>query len=224
MGTIINKVIDGLQAAGIRADEAYPGVRIPALTSPVAAVRLGKVDRSVRQTSVQVMVMSPAAWGGSVCETTALWVIETLEKMNGVCVKGLCQFDEMADVFHIEITAEFFGVATGDKWYSGPGYTVSIGQQSMDWVTGFSIHRKTDEQTTSISDAVWEFTMEELLGPGSIDPPDPTEPFTLTVTRPESDEVFTGCTWTSVRRTDTLRGISQVRTGTAKKRIWTIII
>ena len=224
MGTIIDKVIDGLKAAGVRTDEAYPGMRLPAITSPVAAVRLGKVDRSLRQTSVQVMVMSPAGWGGSVCETTALWVIETLEKMGGVCVKDLCQFDEMADVFHTGVTAEFFGVATSSDWLPGPGFAVYIGQQPMDWVTGFSIHRRTDEEVTSISDAVWEFTMEELLGPGSIDPPDPTEPFTLTVTRPDSDEVFTGCTWTSVRRTDTLRGISQVRTGTAKKRIWTIIM
>ena len=39
----VNAAAAGL---GIRADEAYPGGRIPALTGPVAAVRLGKVDRS----------------------------------------------------------------------------------------------------------------------------------------------------------------------------------
>ena len=111
MGTIVSNVIDALQAANIRSDEAYPGGRIPALTGPVAAVRLGKVDRSVRATSVQVIVMSPAAQGGAVCESTALRAIEALEAMDGVCVKGLCQFDDMADVFYIEITAEFFGVA-----------------------------------------------------------------------------------------------------------------
>ena len=218
MGTIVSQVIEGMKAAGIRADEAYPGGRIPDLTGPVAAVRLGKVDRSVRTTAVQVMVMSPAEQGGPVCEATALRAIQTLEDMNGMCVKGLCQFDHTADVFHIEIMAEFFGVATESDWKAGPGYAIHIGQQPMEWVTGFSAHRKTDEQTQSISTAVWEFTIEELLGPGSVDPPDPSEPFTVTLRRPKSEEVFSGCTWTSVKRTDTLRGISQIRTGVARKR------
>ena len=218
MGTIVSNVIDALQAANVRSDEAYPGGRIPALTGPVAAVRLGKVDRSVRTTSVQVIVMSPAAQGGGVCEATALRAIEALEDMDGVCVKGLCQFDDMADVFHIEITVEFFGVAKESGWDPGPGYAVKIGDQSMDWVTGFSAHRKTDDEVTAIADAQWEFTMEELLGPGSLDPPDPTEPFNIVVTRKNSREIFTGCTWTSVKRTDTLRGISQVRSGVAKQR------
>lgn len=219
MGTIVGNVISALQKAKLRADEAYPGGRIPALTGPVAAVRLGKVDRSVRTTAVQVIIISPADQGGAVCEATALRAIEALEGMDGTCLKGLCQFDDMADVFHTEITAEFFGVAMENKWSPGPGYAVRIGDQKMDWVTGFSIRRQTDEEITSISNAVWEFTMEELLGPGSVDPPDPSEPFTLTITRDNSDETFTGCTWTSVKRTDTLRGISQIRTGTAKKRM-----
>lgn len=218
MGTIVGNVINALKEEGIRADEAYPGGRIPALTGPVAAVRLGKVDRSVRTTAVQVIIMSPAAQGGGVCEATALRAIEALEDMGGVCVKGLCQFDDMADVFHVEITVEFFGVAMEDDWDPGPGYAIKIGEQHMDWVTGFSIRRQTDEEITSIANAVWEFTMEELLGPGSIDPPDPTEPFTLKLSRELSDEVFTGCTWTSVKRTDTIRGISQIRTGVAKQR------
>ena len=64
MGTIVGNVIEALKAAQIRADEAYPGGRIPALSGPVAAVRLGKVDRAVRTTPVQVIVMSPAAQGG----------------------------------------------------------------------------------------------------------------------------------------------------------------
>ena len=218
MGTIVGNVINALKEEGIRADEAYPGGRIPALTGPVAAVRLGKVDRSVRTTAVQVIIMSPAAQGGGVCEATALRAIEALEDMGGVCVKGLCQFDDMADVFHVEITVEFFGVAMEDDWDPGPGYAIKIGEQHMDWVTGFSIRRQTDEEITSIANAAWEFTMEELLGPGSIDPPDPTEPFTLKLSRELSDEVFTGCTWTSVKRTDTIRGISQIRTGVAKQR------
>ena len=218
MGTIVGNVIEALKAAQIRADEAYPGGRIPALSGPVAAVRLGKVDRAVRTTTVQVIVMSPAAQGGGACEATALRAIEALEEMSGTCVKGLCQFDDMADVFYIEIAAEFFGVAMEDDWDPGPGYAIKIGEQHMDWVIGFSIQRKTDEEITSIANAQWEFTMEELLGPGSVDPPDPSEPFTLKVTRDKTRETFLECTWTSVKRTDTIRGISQIRTGVAKKR------
>ena len=215
---IVEKVIAYLRAAEVRADEAYPGGRIPALTGPVAAVRLGRVDRSVRTTAVQVTVMSPAGQGGAVCEATALRAIQALEDQNATCQKELCRFDDMADLFYIEITAVFFGVATENGWSPGPGFAIHIGAQAMDWTVGFSIRRQTDKDVTDISDAMWEFTLEELLGPGSVDPPDPSEPFVLTVTRPTSDEILTGCTWTSVKREDTIRGISQVRTGVANAR------
>lgn len=218
MGTIVSKVIDILRGVDIRADEAYPGGRIPALTGAVAAVRLGKVDRAVRTTAVQVTVMSPANEGGSACEAVALRAIQALEDESATCQKGLCQFDDMADLFYIEITAEFFGVALEDSWSPGPGFAITIGLQPMEWVTDFSITRKTDDEITTISNAQWEFTLVELLGPGSIDPPDPLEPFTLQVTRALTDEIFTGCTWTKVERRDTIRGISQTRTGVAKKR------
>lgn len=218
MGTIVSQVIEKLQTNGIRADEAYPGGRIPALTSAVAAVRLGKVDRSVRTTSVQVVIMSPAAGGGSLCESTALQAIEVLQKMGGTCTKDVCKFDEMADVFYIEIESEFFGTALATKWSAGPGFSVTIGAQAMEYVVSFGLHRKTDDEITAIANAKWQFTLEELLPPGTSEPPDPTEPFSLMVTRSNGDEVLSECTWTSVKREDTLRGISQIRTGQAKKR------
>lgn len=217
--TIVSKVIDILLGVDIRADEAYPGGRIPALTGPVAAVRLGKVDRTVRTTAVQTIIMSPSEQGGSICEATALRAIQALEDNGASCRKEICRFDDMADLFYIEITAEFFGVALADDWSPGPGFSISIGAQAMSWTVGFSIRRQTDDVVTSISNAQWTFTLEELLGPGSVDPPDPSEPFVLTVTRPTSDEIFTGCVWTSVKREDTIRGISQIRTGTAAKRM-----
>lgn len=206
---IVDRVIAYLRAADVRADEAYPGSRIPALTGPVAAVRLGRIDRSVRTTAVLVTVMSPAPRGGGVCEATALRAIQALEAKNATCQKELCRFDDMADLFYIEITAEFFGVATEDGWDPGPGFAVRIGLQPLEWTAGFSVRKDSDG---------WSFTLEELLGPGSIDPPDPVEPFVLTVTRDNTDEVLTGCRWTSVQRKDTIRGISQIRTGTAETR------
>lgn len=218
MGTIVSQVIEKLQTNGIRADEAYPGGRIPALTSAVAAVRLGKVDRSVRTTSVQVVIMSPAEGGGSLCESTALQAIEVLQKMGGTCTKDVCKFDEMADVFYIQIESEFFGTALANKWSAGPGYSVTIGAQAMNYVVSFGLQRKTDDEVTAITNAKWQFTLEELLPPGTSEPPDPTEPFSLMVTRSNGDEVLSECTWTSVKREDTLRGISQIRTGQAKKR------
>ena len=87
--TIVGQVIDALKAVDIRAGEAYRGGRIPALTSAVAAVRLGKVDRSVRTTSVEVIIMSPAAAGGGVCETTALRAVDALQDMGDTCVKDV---------------------------------------------------------------------------------------------------------------------------------------
>ena len=88
----------------------------------------------------------------------------------------------------------------------------------MNYVVSFGLQRKTDDEVTAIANAKWQFTLEELLPPGTSEPPDPTEPFSLMVTRSNGDEVLTECTWTSVKREDTLRGISQVRTGQAKSR------
>lgn len=218
MGTIVSEVIDKLTAGGIRAAEAYPGKRIPALTGAVAAVRLGKVDRAVRTTHLEVVIMSPATSGGSACETTALKAVGILQNMGGTCVKAVCKFDEMADVFYINIDVEFFGTALPDSWSAGPGYAVKIGAQAMNYVTSFRIQRAVDKEVTAIANAKWEFTMEELLPPGTSEPSDPSEPFTISVSRSGGDETFTGCTWISVKREDTIKGVSQVRVGVADKR------
>ena len=218
MGTIVNQVIEALTGAGIRADEAYPGRRIPALTGPVAAVRLGKIDRSVRTTTVEVVLMSPAGGGGSFCENTALRAVEALQDMGGTCVKDVCKFDEMADVFYIEVEAEFFGTALEDDWSAGPGYSITIGQQPMPHVVSFSAQRATDNEVTVLANAKWNLVMEELLIPGYSEPPDPSEPFVLKVSRSGGDETFTGCRWISQQRQDTIKGVTQIRKGTADKR------
>ena len=88
----------------------------------------------------------------------------------------------------------------------------------MEYTVSFTSERKTDNEVTAINDAQWEFTLEELLPPGTSEPPAPTEPFKLTVTRSNSTETFSECTWTSVRREDTIRGISQTRSGKAGSR------
>ncbi len=216
--TIVERVIAALQEAKIRAGEAYPGGRIPALTGTVATVRLGKVDRSVRTTAVEVTVMGPASAGGGLCEAAALRAVEALQRMDGTCVKDVCRFDEMANVFYIEIRVEFFGTAMEKSWSAGPGFSIRINNQPMVHVTRFSAQRKIDDQVTSIGSARWEFTLEELLAPGTSEPADPAEPFTLTVSRSGGEEVFTGCTWISAKREDTIRGVSQIRVGTAAAR------
>lgn len=218
MGTIVEKVIEKLREADIRADEAYPGSRIPALTDAVAAVRLGRVDRSVRTTAVQVTVMSPTSEGGSGCESTALRAVAVMEEMGATCVKEICRFDEMAQVFYIEIGAEFFGVAMDGDWVAGPGYAVYIGQQIMPHAVSFRSGREVDKEVTQISRAKWEFTLEELLPPGTSEPVDPADGFTLTVIRDLNEETFSGCTWTAVERKNTIRGVSQIRTGIAESR------
>jgi len=218
VGTIVSQVIDALRDADIRADEAYPGRRIPALIGAVAAVRLGKVDRSVRRTAVQVVIMSPSTDGGSACETAALRAVTVLQNMGGTCVKDVCRFDEMASVFYSEIEADFFGTPLENSWSAGPGYSVKINAQPMDNVVSFAAERKTGNDTTSIADAQWTFTMEELLPPGASEPPDPAEPFTITVIRSSGQESFSECTLSSVKREETIRGVTQTRKGTAKAR------
>lgn len=218
MGTIVTQVIDQLQAKNIRTDEAYPGRRIPALSWAVAAVRLGKIDSSVYLTTVQVVIMSPAAAGGGLCEQTALQAMEALREIGGTCKKDVCKFDEMADVFYIEIEAEFFGETRVNKWTPGPGYEVTVGIQPAPHVVSFTTQRALSGDETHINQAKWQFTMEELLPPGTSEPSDPVDPFLVTVERKNFDEVLIDCKWVSVKREDTVRGIRQIRTGIADKR------
>jgi hypothetical protein len=218
MGTIVTEVIDHLQTKNIRTDEAYPGGRIPALNWAVAAVRMGQIDSSVQITTVYVTIMSPARSGGGLCEQTALQALEALQEIGGTCRKDICKFDEMADVFYIEIEVEFFGETGVNKWTPGPGYEVTVGIQPMPHVVSFSTQRAISENVTSINQAKWQFTMEELLPPGTSEPPDPAEPFLVTVERKNFDEILIDCTWVSVKREDTARGIRQIRTGIANKR------
>ena len=213
-----------MTAADIRADEAYPGRRIPALAGPVAAVRLGKLDRSVRTTAVEVVIMSPASFGGSLCENTALRAVEVLQTMGGTCIKDVCKFDEMADVFYISIEAEFFGTAMENKWSPGPGYSISLGAQPLNHVVSFVAQRTTDNEVTELGNAKWTFTIEELLPPGTSEPADPEGTFALSVVRALGDELFTGCKFTSQQREDTIRGVTQIRKGIASKRSVTGIL
>ena len=218
MGTIVSEVIDKLSSGGIRSAEAYPGKRIPALSTPVAAVHLGKVDRSVRTTHLEVIVMSPVASGGSACELAALQAIEILQAMGGTCVKAVCKFDEMANVFYITIDVEFFGTALPTTWSAGPGYSIKMGAQDLKYVTSFQAKREVDDMTPTINEARWEFTMEELYPPGTNEPPDPPAPFDLTISRSGGEETYNGCHWVSVKREDTIRGVSQIRVGKAISR------
>ena len=218
MGTIVSEVIDKLSRGGIRSAEAYPGKRIPALGTPVAAVHLGKVDRSVRTTHLEVIIMSPVASGGSACELAALQAIEILQAMGGTCVKAVCKFDEMASVFYINIDVAFFGTALPTSWSAGPGYSIKIGAQDLKYVTSFQAKREVDDMTPTINEARWDFTMEELYPPGTNEPPDPPAPFDLTISRSGGEETYNGCHWVSVKREDTIRGVSQIRVGKAISR------
>ena len=190
----------------------------------MAAVRLGKVDRSMRTTAVQVIIMSPLSSGGSLCEGTALRAVEVLQGMGGTCIKDVCKFDEMAGVFYIEISAEFFGTALEDDWSAGPGYAVSIGIQPLEHVVLFQSEQKINDEIAAIADAPWQLVIEELLPLGASEPAGPREPFELTVSRKNSDEIFSGCSWISIRREDTIRGVSQIRTASAASRTFLSVL
>ena len=96
--------------------------------------------------------------------------------------------------------------------------TGTKGTLTYDQVVSFSAQRAVSDETPAMADAPWTFVMEELLIPGTSEPPDPTEPFTLTVVRSNVDEQFAGCRFTSQQRQDTIKGVTQIRKGTAERR------
>lgn len=216
MGFVSN-VVSALKAAGIRTEAAYPGRRMMALTGPVAAVCLEQVDYAAQTTCVQVEVMCPAAQGGAVCEGTAETAGKAAAALGAECVQGPCRFNGDTDCYCVSLTVTFCTAQA-----AASAFSVTQGGVALDGAVGFKAWREADaDNGITLANAAWQIRLEEEFSPGQREKIVTTDPFQLTVTRTAGVEVFTGCTWTQVKREDTPELLRQTRTGTAGSRSYT---
>ena len=218
---VVETVISALQAGGIRAAQAWPGERIPHLTSTAAAVCLEKVDAASDTTTVLVTAYAPGDSGGVACETAAAEMMSILQENGAVCLLEACRYEEKLHLFSMKLHALY---KTEPEPEAMP-FQVKLGSAPLECVTAFKSWRLTEDPTAEpLSSAVCYFRIEEQVLPGSQEQNTPSEPFTITVNREGTVETFTGCRMTADVREDGINGVHRVRSGTAEQRTFTSIL
>lgn len=221
---ILDLVLEWLRAANFRADAAYPGQRYPSLTGCAAAVHIQKVDQAALTVTVEVSIVCPAALGGTRCELEALRAADVLRQAGASCVLNGCGFNGAARTYTAAVQATFTGTADGENFTQGQGFSVSIGETQMPHAVAFQAEQKLDNQAQyamgesapigiSQGSWVWSLRLEELIGPGSAETAEDTEPFTLRVTRGTVTETYHDCRWTAIRREFSREGLRRIRSG-----------
>ncbi len=222
---IITRVIDGLNQAGLPAQAAFPGGPMSAVTEARAAVSLEKLEHTARSATVLVTVLSPAAIGGSACETAALTAGQVMEGLGGICQQEACRFQGYADAYYVRVLGTFHAGQVSNDWASTSGFSVKIGDVALPNAVAFKAQQAVDDVTgTPLSTAVWSFRIQEEYGRGQVPPPLPDGTFTITVTRSGGREVYRDCVWTSGALEDTPTGLRWVRTGVAASRAFLSVI
>jgi len=215
---ILDRIVDLLKEGGVRAEAAQPAGNMTAVQSVVAAVTLESVDQTEESVTVLVEMVGPSKDGARICQQRALDAFHILRSAGGVCRMGKCTFSSKADMFCTPVTAVFYGTATSDDWQPYPGYTVTAAGASLPQVTGFSVEQQVAEGETSLSNAQWEFTLEEFFPAGTEESADPGEPFALTVSYGGETVTYAGCRITTRQRVAEKNGVRQIRRGTAEQR------
>lgn len=211
----VNTVIETLRNSGIRTERAYPGRRIPVLCEPVAAVSLSQADHIAGTAKVCITILSPAKLGGSACEDQAEKAAGAVAALGAACVQEACGFESAADHYCARVYVTFAQPVT-------PAFLIKLGSVTLPAAVGFEAWKEADIQLgTELANAQWQLRLEEVFLPGQAESVSAEEPFTLTVIRDKSTEVFENCTWTKVQRTDDAGQLRQIRTGTAGERSFT---
>lgn len=227
--SILDLVLDQLRQAGFQADVAYPGQKFPAISQPVAAVHIEKVDRSALTVTVAVNVLCPAAQGGTACEVVALRVTETLRWGGAVCVQNGCRYDGVAQVYAVEVLATYTGVAEEKNCTIWPGFHIYINGDLHRFATAFS-----EEEQTGMAAAYAmgegspvgfrsgkrerRLYLQEQIPAGSPEPELPSGEFSLEIETNQKRQCYKGCRWESIQREFTKQGLRRVCRGTALTR------
>lgn len=217
--SLVIKVLNALEDAGILADTAYPGGKLPNISEERTAVCLQKMDHTQRTATVLVTVMVPVRMGGGACEDMAIRVGALLEQMGGVCVQEECRFNGYADAFYIRVLGTFHGAEAMDSWGTSSDFEVQIGGEALKNAVSFKAEQAVDQVTgTPLSTSVWTFKIVEEFGRGQSPVPSPAEPFNVYMVRSAGVERYDTCSWIACQLENTSTGMRQIRTGVAKSR------
>lgn len=220
---IVESVITALCEAGIRADKAWPGQKMPVPEGVVAAVSLQLADRAEKLERVKVSVFAPAVMGGTACESAGRQVCDILQAMGANCVQNACVFQSSTGLFCVEVLGSFLTEQPTEPDTEPVVYTFSamVAGKTVDNLVSATAYRMWDEETGTVLDT-WTVQLVEQIT-GTEDAAQVEEPFEIRLTRNNQTDVYSGCNWSSWRRVLDSSGLKQTRSAIAQGRT-TIIV
>lgn len=229
--SILDMVLLRLREENFVADVAFPGQKYPAITEPVAAVHLEKVDRANLTVTVEVNLICPAALGGVRCEAEALRATEVLRWTGATCVQNGCEYDGMAQVYVVSVLATYTCVAEAETCTLGPGFKVFVNERQLHFVQAFAAEQKKEldaryeigmDAPIGIGNGSWLWTLrlEELIPAGNVEFGHTDEPFILRLESSSGTETYYNCRWNQVKREFTRQGLRRICSGISTSMIW----
>lgn len=228
---ILERVLQKLTEAGFPAELAYSGKKHAAVTEPVAAVHIGKVDRGAYQITVEVSVLCPAGMGGTACEEAGLRAVEALHGDGAVCTMQGCRFDGLTRTFSVAISAVYGTMAAGDgeEEPQEQGFSVSMDGNLLPYALEFTAEERRshelryamaerDPKAISLGRGGWEIRLVEQIPARGEDLAERTGEFAIQITGYQGVETYRECVWTSVKREFTRQGLKCTRKGIAMRR------
>ena len=215
---IVESVINALKDAGIRADKAWPGQKMPTPEGIIAAVSLQLADRAEKLECVKVSVFAPAHMGGACCEDSGKQVCDILQAMGANCVQNACGFQSNTGLFCVEVLGSFLTEQPTQPDTEPVVYTFSamVAEKTVDNLVSATAYRMWDEETGTVMDTWTVQLVEQITGVEDTDTVE--EPFQIRLTRNNQTDVYEGCSWSSWRRVLDSSGLKQTRSAIAQSR------
>jgi hypothetical protein len=215
---IVESVMTALHEAGIRADKAWPGQKMPVPEGIVAAVSLQLADRAKKLECVKVSVFAPSVMGGTACESAGKQVCDILQAMGASCIQNACAFQSSTGLFCVEVLGSFLTEQPSEPDTEPVVYTFSamIAGKTVDNLVSATAYRMWDEETGTVLDT-WTVQLVEQIT-GTEDAAQVEEPFEIRLTRNNQTDVYSGCNWSSWRRVLDSSGLKQTRSAVAQSR------
>ena len=218
--SLVEIVVETLEAVGLHAQRAFPGGRTPAIDCLETTVGIKEVDRAAGTATVKVSVLTPANLGAALCEDEGLYICSLLRNIGGACRQGEAIYDARGDFFCVPVEATFTGYEALDGWSNpapapAPTYTVKVENVVLEHVAAFDAECTVDTSDLSAGQKYWTFRLEEIIPLDRQESIIPAEPFSIAVAKEYGADVYSGCKITGRKRLFREDGLHHIWEGTA---------
>ena len=206
----LRQIVEDLNAAGIRAGEAFPSGRQPELTGPVAAVGLRDLNCREGTAEFEIRILSPRHLGGWRCQSTAAEAVTALEGNGVECRMEPMNYRSGNNCFEMVILGSK-RITEQEKIPEISLFQITIQDSVVEGLTEFSAVQERGRRmigTLNQKDPVgvtqgsggWKLKMVQQIPDGGMLIQEPEEPFVLKVHENGITTGFYDCYWDSVAK------------------------